>query len=126
MDEEHTGARALRIFVGLLWVAHSFIWLHTGGMAWMTCAVAALILAGYLAARLRTGSWGPAPVPIAAVLVVLSGPIDFAVSRVQNAPVGVLAVIGSFLLFGLGTLAALTKHRWNKEHSQNRPHPSSA
>jgi len=25
-----------------------------------------------------------------------------------------MAVIGSFLLFGLGTLVALTKHRWNR------------
>jgi len=25
-----------------------------------------------------------------------------------------MAVIGSFLFFGLGTLAALTKHRWNR------------
>jgi hypothetical protein len=28
--------------------------------------------------------------------------------------VGLLAVVGSFLLFGLGTLAALTKHHWNR------------
>jgi hypothetical protein len=25
-----------------------------------------------------------------------------------------LAVIGSFLLFGLGTVAALTKHHWHR------------
>jgi hypothetical protein len=28
-----------------------------------------------------------------------------------------MAVISSFLLFGLGTLAALTKHRWNRDEA---------
>ena len=40
-----------------------------------------------------------------------------------SAPAGLLAVLGSFLLFGLGTLAALTKHYWASapglpDHSQ--------
>jgi hypothetical protein len=41
-------------------------------------------------------------------------PINFAVIKTQTTPAGVLAVIGSFVLFALGTVAALTKHRWHK------------
>ena len=33
---------------------------------------------------------------------------------VQSTPTGLIAVISSFLLFGLGTLAALTRQRWRK------------
>jgi hypothetical protein len=53
-------------------------------------------------------------VPAAAVLAMLSGPTGSTTSTLHSVPVGLMAVIGSFLLFGLGTLAALTKHRWNR------------
>jgi len=33
---------------------------------------------------------------------------------VKSAPMGLLAVVGSFMLFGLGTLAAITKHKWTR------------
>ena len=48
------------------------------------------------------------------VKAMLSGPTGFGAGTLYAAPMGLLAVIGSFLLFGMGTLAALTKHRWNR------------
>jgi hypothetical protein len=74
-------------------------------------ATAGLTLAACVAVRLLTGNWSPRAVSIAAVLVLLVGPTG----KLQTASVGPLATAGSFLLFGLGTLAALTKHRWNKK-----------
>ncbi len=63
----------------------------------------------------KTVTWHPIPdVPAAAVLAMLSGPTGSTTGGLHSVPAGLLAVIGSFLLFGLGTLAALTKHRWNR------------
>ena len=75
----------------------------------MACAIVTPVLGVYLSLRLLQGYWGPRIVPIAALLVALSGPADAGVHRLQTAPIGILAMIGSFLLFVVGTLAALTK-----------------
>jgi hypothetical protein len=113
VDEQHLGAKTVRVLASLLWIAHAFVWMHLGGAAWMTCAVAAFTFGIFAGFRLLAGWWGPRVVPIGAVLVALSGPLDFIVGKLLNAPLGLLAVLGSFVLFGLGTLAALTRHRWH-------------
>ena len=80
----------------------------------MTFAVAGSVLGFYLLSRRLTGHWSSAVVPAAAVLAILAGPTGSTTGSLHSVPVGLLAVIGSFLLFGLGTLAALAKHRWNR------------
>jgi hypothetical protein len=112
-DKEQDGARVIRFLASLLWPAHAFLWMRSGGEAGMACVIAALVLGIFLASRLYSGHWGPSVVPIAALLVMLSGPGNFAAGKLQSTPIGVLAVIGSFVLFGLGTVAALTRHRWH-------------
>ena len=113
-DRAHAGARALRLFAAALWGVHAGVWLHLTGAGWMICAMAAPVLVAYLLARWLSGRWGPRVVPIAALLSMLAGPGNFAAARLQATPAGLLAVIGSFLLFGLGTLAALTRQRWQR------------
>ena len=58
--------------------------------------------------------WSPVVVPGTALGVALCGPANALVALLQTAPVGVLALGGSLLLFALGTAGALTKHRWHK------------
>jgi hypothetical protein len=111
-DATNRGSRALRILVGVLWTAHAFVWTCTGAQPWMTCAAAAPLLAGYLIARTIKGKWAPLVLPITAVIVILSGPGEAAAVKIQAAPGWMMAVLGSFILFALGTVAALTKHRW--------------
>jgi len=120
-DLAHSGAAALRLFTGMLWVADAWLWIHAGGMMWMACAAAGPVVGIYLAARFFRGCWGPRVIPIAALLVMLASPGESFASRLQATPVGLLAVVGSFLLFGLGTLAAVTKHRWNKAENDRFP-----
>jgi hypothetical protein len=114
VDAEHDGATAVRIAAGLAWVGHAFLWSHVGAPAWTGFAVAAPVLGGYLAARGFGGKWGPIVIPLAAVLTMLAAPGHFTVGKLQVAPTGLLAVASSFILFGCGTLAALTKHRWHQ------------
>jgi hypothetical protein len=97
----------------LLWLGHAVVWAHTDAAAWMPCTVAGPVLGAYLAARWFTGRWASPVLPLAALGVMLTGPGNCAVDAVQAAPAGLLAVLGSFLLFGLGTLAALTRRHWD-------------
>lgn len=113
---EHAGASVLRTLAALLWVGHSFGWMHFGGATWMACLAGLVVWGGYVSLRLLGKRWGPRIIPVAASLVMLSGPTHFTAAKLQSAPVGLLAVIGSFLLLGLGTLTALKKHRWNTAH----------
>jgi len=115
-DGEVAGAKGVRIFLCIVWVTHAFLWLHSGASAWMTCAIVTPVMAAFLVYRLLTGAWQARIVPLAALVVALSGPANASFAQLHSAPAGVLAVLGSFLLFALGTLAALTRHRWQKEN----------
>ncbi len=115
-DQSLHGPGVLRISVGVVWVWHAWFVSHTG---WMYAGPViygsgGLLLAAYLLMRLFLGTWKTAVLPIAAGLVLLAQPGQFVAVKARSTPVGVLAMTGSFLLFGLGTLAALTKSKWNR------------
>jgi hypothetical protein len=111
-DNQHEGTGAVRLLAAIGWVAHTFWCMYDGGAAWMTCTVAGPVLAIYLVAHWLAGKWGSPIIPISAGIVMLSWPGDTAVGTLHSTPVGLLAVLGSFVLFAAGTFAALTKHRW--------------
>jgi len=75
--------------------------------------IAAPVLGVWLAFRWLRGQWGHVAIVLASVLVLLSAPGHVAAVQLESAPAGLLAVIRSFILFGLGTLGAITKHRWS-------------
>jgi hypothetical protein len=106
------GAGVLRWLAALGWIGHSFVWTHIYGGGWAPCAVALPVLCLFLAARWVQGQWGSVAIPLGAVLALLSPTSHSAAVQIHSAPPGLLAVLGSFALFGLGTLAAVTKHRW--------------
>ncbi len=117
VDDEHSGARAMRIVTAVFWVAHAIIWVRSDTVLWGPCIPGGLVFAGYLVTQLLRGGRGHLVLPAASILVALSGPGNHLVEILQFAPAGLLAVVGSFVLFALGTGAALTKHRWHRTHS---------
>jgi len=114
-DFEHTGTTMLRILASAFWLVHAVIWTHTTGRPWMPCVLAVTVLAFYLFARIVRRNWSSPVIPLAASLVILAGPAEIGGNKLQIIPIGLLAVIASFLLFGIGTLAALTRHRWTNK-----------
>ena len=114
-DRYHSGAKWLRVLACGIWVAHAFLWMHTGGAVWMVCCVTTPLLLAYALGKLTTQQWGPVILPLAAALVILTAPADATAIKVSTFSTGVLAVIGSFLLFAIGTIAAVTRHRWHKQ-----------
>lgn len=113
-DAEHSGAAGVRIFVAASWVLHTFVWVRGGAGLPESLALAGLVLAVWTIRGWIWRNWKPLALPIAAGLVALCHPTHFVILKTQAAPAGVLYLVGSFVLFGLGTLAALTKHRWHK------------
>ena len=114
-DTEHQGANTVRVMVGLVWVMQSLVWMNSdAGKFWMPFIPGALVLGTYSAVQIWRGRWSQFSVPAAAALVILSGPACGTAEGVRTMPSGLLAVIGSFLLFGLGTAAALTRYHWHK------------
>lgn len=113
-DYEHQGAAAVRICIASLWVLHAFVWARAGVAFLPPLAVAGGVVCVWSCRGFLFQIWRPLVIPITAALVALCHPINLAVIQTQATPTGVLAVIGSFVLFALGTAAALTKHRWHK------------
>jgi len=107
------GVVGLRIGTAVSWMAHAFVWTRVdgGAVVLVISSAAVLILLIYGLLGVVTGQWGARVVPAGAALSFLAAPANSFFDRLQTSP-GLLAVLGSFALFGLGTWAALTKHRW--------------
>jgi hypothetical protein len=131
-DPAHTGAKAVRMLGALVWVMQSLVWMDVGqGRLWMPCFTGTVVLTVYVCAQIRSRKWDLPVIPGAAILVMVSGPGASAVEGVRTMPPGLLAVIGSFLLFAVGTVAALTRSHWHKPEpsadtaSTAEPNPNS-
>jgi hypothetical protein len=128
-DWEHHGASAVRITMSLGWVTHSFAWMRSdNGEFWMPMISGASVLAIYSLVQLLRGKWSHVMIPIASMVVMLSGLVAPAFEKARSTPSGLVAVIGSFVLFACGTVAALTRHRWhhNGGSSKESPQPKIA
>jgi hypothetical protein len=111
-DYEHQGAPVVRALTAVAWVVHSFCWVRSGAPFWLTPGIATLVvMVCWLHWWIRQKRL-PIVIPLAATLVALLTPINMLLVTLQATPVGLVAVGASFLLFGLGTLAAVTKPRW--------------
>ena len=117
-DAEHAGASASRYFIGIVWASQSFVWMNfEEARFWMPFIPGVVVLAFYCVLLPCRGVWRLFAIPASALAVVLSGPCCLAVDRLCSLPVGLLAVIASFLFLGLGTVAALTREFWH-HHEQ--------
>ncbi|HEV2692064.1 MAG TPA: hypothetical protein VG347_04140 [Verrucomicrobiae bacterium] len=113
-DQDHLGANLLRMSAAVAWIVQSFVWMHSEyARFWMSFVPGAVVLAVCFACQLYQFEWKKSVIPAAAFFVLLSGPGTAAIHGLSSTPVGLLAVTGSFLLFGFGTAAALTRHHWH-------------
>lgn len=118
-DEAVAGARTARLFFCVAWTMQSFLWsLADEHEALIGCSISGgAVLACYGLQRWLGGNWKTPLIPAAATTVLLSAPGSHLVERLKSTSPGYLAVAVSFLLFGFGTAAALTKHRWQKQQT---------
>jgi hypothetical protein len=110
-DADHPGAGVLRYAVALIWVLHGAICARRG-VGLELLLTLAMTLGAVWTIRCWLGRrWKLWIIPGAAVSVALGHPINLLLVEMKAAPAGLLYVLGSFVLFGVGTLAALIKHR---------------
>lgn len=112
-DSTETGEVPVRRVAALAWLGHALAWTWFLGGGWKPAVFGAAVLCFCLLARYLRGNWKPAVLPIAASVICLLVPVHSTTTHVGPVPAGLLAVIGSFLLFTLGTVAALTKRFWH-------------
>jgi hypothetical protein len=116
LPARHSGARMVRIILTFAWTAHAFYWVNTNLRLAipLVYSAAAILLVACCAQRLLTGLWSSRAIAGAALAVSLSWPFRRSLEHLQTLSFGYIAVMLGFLLFAVGTIAALTKHRWNK------------
>ena len=114
-DAKHAGAAFVRALGSVAWITQSFFWAASpDAKYWMPLTGGAAVLGCYLFSQLLCTKWDRLVVPASALMVMLAGPANAVADRMIAIPMGLLAVAGSFLLFGFGTVAALTRHIWQK------------
>lgn len=112
IDESHPGAGATRTLSAVLWAAHGILWIWFGGPALPAMIVPVLVLSGYLIASVLARHWVNLVIPVSAMLILLTAPVHWCGQHASQLPTGLVAIGASFLLFGVGTLAAFTRQRW--------------
>ena len=107
-------AGQMRLFCAFCWLSHAVIWTSMDPIHAIrpTLIGGGLVLIVYFGVRLLFGFFGPRLVAYAATAVTASSPVILCERLLMRMPDGVLILFGSFALFALGTLAALTKSRW--------------
>ena len=123
-DTRESVGRPIRFALGLGWMIHGVIWVRIAGadvseteafISRMMPLSGLLVLACFAIRHLRSKSWQPLDVPLFAILVVLTVPINGGYEAVRITPPGYLAVLGSFLLFAVGTAFALIREKLGKK-----------
>ena len=119
-DEENVGSKAARINLAVCWASHSVVWAQSDARFsfQVPATVAGAVVVAYFAIGLLANIWASRTILIAAAVVLLSTPGTHSVEKTRTTSPGVLVVIGSFILFGVGTWFALAKTRWLAEKPQ--------
>lgn len=120
-DAQHPGSGLVRALTASVWVLQSVVWMNNeASHFWMPLLPGVLVLGVCLACQFHRLEWIKIIVPVAAALVAASGPCSAVISGIRAASAGLLAVAGSFLLFGIGTIVALTRQHWHKSEKPER------
>ena len=115
-EREQQLASILRSVMAAAWMLHSLAFIHVDpaqGPQYVSAA-ATLVLLCYFGAWFVRGIRPAVVIPVAAVVSLLAAPTDYIVRKLMASPAGLLAIGGSFLLFGFGTVLALTRPRWHR------------
>jgi hypothetical protein len=71
------------------------------------------VLAVHVIRFLRFHEWSCVLVPVVAFFNLMSGPAASGYQSVNDAPGGLVVLASGFLVFGIGTIVAIIRHRWH-------------
>jgi hypothetical protein len=113
-DQAHRGATTLRVVIGALWILISCSWLFdpVQPARLLVDSAAALLSVIYLLHVVIFRNHKSLFVPVCAGVVLLSEPSMISARWLENESAGMVAIVASFLLFALGSVAAFSKPKW--------------
>ena len=113
-DQACRGASVLRILACTLWLLVSCVWLveSTQSVRWLVDSAATLLLIAWLLRLVIFRNYRHWLVFVSATVVLLSEPALFVTLWLGNQSAGMEAIVASFLLFALGSVAAFSKPKW--------------
>jgi len=113
-DLSHKGAATLRFLAVVVWSSTSCAWLFDAvhPQLLLVGCTAGVFLAVYLLQAMISRRWQHRILPAGALFVLLSKPGVILGNWLNRETPGMLAVVGSFLLFALGSIAAFSKPKW--------------
>jgi hypothetical protein len=119
-DRAHKGATTVRFLAVMVWSWVSCSWLFDSiqPQRLLVGAAAGIVLAVYLIQAVIFRRWTLQILPISALFVLLSKPAVILGNWLNRETPGMLAVVGSFLLFALGSIAAFSKPKWWRSGSK--------
>jgi hypothetical protein len=114
-------ARALAV---LAWLGNSFCWLWDDGATsfWGVLLSGVMVFIAGLVIRWICGRWTHRLIPFAALAAMVMPPGFKAGEMLTHAPVGLMILLASFLLFAVGIMTALTRTRWLTQTANRRVH----
>jgi hypothetical protein len=118
-DQSHRGAATLRTLTGILWVLVSCSWLFEPAQSTrlLVDSTAALLLVIYLLHAMLFRCRKHLIIFICATIVLLSKPTMILARWLSGESAGMVAIMTSFLLFALGSIAAFSKPKWWRSNS---------
>ncbi len=118
-DSESAEASKARIFCGACWILHTAVWNVCGTVESGLCTTVFGVSVSmvFICARFIIGRWQSLTIAVCAAVVGWVGCVYFLLECFAYAPRGLQSLVGSFALFGLGTLAALMKSKWMRKRA---------
>ena len=100
--------------LGVLWIGQCVVWMlmNPSVAARGTFMDGLAVLAVYLGARAISGAWSARVIPWSAAAVMAMTPLRLGILECERAPVGLLILCVSFVMFALGTILAINRERW--------------
>ncbi|MDB6057992.1 MAG: hypothetical protein JWO95_1836, partial [Verrucomicrobiales bacterium] len=125
-DKLDPHSRQARVFVVISWLANCFGWLWNDGITsfWgVLLSGAAVFLAGFVI-RCLCGHWNHRLIPFAALAAMVMPPGFKVGEMLTSAPVGLMILLASFVLFAVGVMTALMRSRWLAQATEGRAAPN--
>lgn len=113
-DRAHKGATTLRFLAVVIWGLFSWSMLFDSAhpQSLLPDFFASAFLVAYLLRAMIYRHWNHRILPIIASALLLSEPTTTLAGWLNRETPGILAIVGSFLLFALGSIAAFSKPKW--------------
>ncbi|MGZ4961606.1 MAG: hypothetical protein ACXWC8_03535 [Limisphaerales bacterium] len=125
-DKLDPHSKQARVLVVLAWLGNCFGWLACDGSTsfWGVFVSGVVVFIVGLVMRWICGYWAHRLIPFAALTAMVMPPGFKAAEMLMRAPVGLMILLASFLLFAIGIMTALTRSRWLAQAANRRAVPN--